>query len=71
MGKSKQIVEITKGNLFEINPKGKYLIIFPKDAQIRQISEALGTFFKPAQVFCLAAQDVNSIKITELIGEED
>lgn len=69
MPKTKEEVRVTieKGNLYEINPKGKYLLILPKDANIQLISSAISEFFKPAQVFVLAANDLTEIKIAELV----
>ncbi len=64
-------VEIVKAKVFEINPKGKYLLIMPVDADLKRIAPALSEFFKPTPVFVLAAQDVNDIKITELIEEAE
>lgn len=52
-----------------IKKNGKYLVILPKDAQIEKISVALAKFFNPTPVFILSANDVNDIKIAELLQE--
>jgi len=52
-----------------IKKDGKYLVILPKDANIKQISQALAKFFAPVPVFCLAVNDVTDVKIAELLNE--
>ena len=61
-------VTLEKANLYEINPNGRYLIVMPKDANLRTISEAISAFFQPAKVFVLAVNDVTEIKIAELVA---
>lgn len=73
MAESKQEIKVSleKANLYEINPQGKYLIVMPKDANLRLISEAISTFFEPAKVFVLAVNDVTEIKIAELVAGKE
>ena len=61
------ILQIKEGSLIEIKPNGKYLLIMPTDAHVKDISIAISQFFDPTPVFVLAANDVNSIKIAELV----
>lgn len=70
MKKKKLEIEIKKANVFELKPEGKYLLILPKDAKVKEISSAIGRFFEPAKVFVLAVNNVTEIKIAELLEEE-
>jgi len=53
-----------------IKKNGKYLVILPKDANIKAIAPALATFFNPTPVFVLAVNDVTDVKIAELLEEK-
>lgn len=66
--KTKIIIEPSKA--FKIDKKGKYLLILPKDAKLKALAPAIGKFFAPAPVFVLAVNDVNDIKIAELLEEK-
>lgn len=60
-------VTFENAKVLKINPKSKYLMIFPVGADLVKIAPALQAFFSPTTLFVLGAQDVNSLKITELI----
>ncbi len=62
-------VEFVFAKPFKFKANGKYLIVMPKDAKLDKIAPAIGRFFEPAKVFVLAVNEVNSIKITELLEE--
>ena len=57
----------SKGTIFELEGKKRYLVILPKNAEIKLLGEELGRFFYPCPVFCLAVNDVDDVKIAELI----
>lgn len=69
MAKSKEKIEvhIIPSKTFEIKPGHKYLMIMPKDAQLNKIAKAISNYFDPVPVFLLAVNDVNEIKIAELL----
>ncbi len=69
MQKEKKILPqgYSKGTIFELEGKKRYLVILPKNAEIKQLGEELGRFFHPCPVFVLAVNDVNDVKIAELI----
>ena len=68
--KTLKMLQLQEGKIFKIESTGRYLVIVPKDAQIKQLASALGTFMKPAKLFVLAVNEVSSIKIAELIEGE-
>ena len=68
--KTLKMLQLQEGKIFKIEPTGKYLVIVPKDAEIKQLANALGTFMKPAKLFVLAVNQVSSIKIAELLENE-
>lgn len=65
--KKLQLAEAVPMKVLEIKENGKYLMILPKDARIKEIAEALQEFYSPTKFFCLAVNDVNDIKIAELV----
>ena len=69
--KTLKMLQLQEGKIFKIESTGRYLIIVPKDAEIKQLASALGTFMKPAKLFVLAVNDVNDIKIAELLENEN
>ena len=64
-------ISVTPTKAFEIKANGKYLLILNEDAQIQRVATAIGKFFKPSQFFVLAVRDVNQVKLTELLLEEE
>ena len=68
--KTLKMLQLQEGKIFKIEPTGRYLIIVPEDAQIKQLASALGAFMEPAKLFVLAVNEVSSIKIAELIEGE-
>ena len=64
------MLQLQEGKIFNIESTGKYLVIVPKDAQIKELAKALGTFMKPAKLFILAVNEVSDIKIAELIEND-
>jgi hypothetical protein len=67
--KIKMIIE--KGKAFKINKHGKYLLVMPRDAKLDKLAPAIAKFFDPVPVFVLAVNDIDDIKLTELIEEVD
>ena len=63
-------VTIEKGTVIPIKEGGKYLLILPKDANIKEISKAIAKFFAPTPVFVLAVNEVTDIKIAQLLSGE-
>lgn len=64
------MLQLQEGKIFKIESTGRYLVIVPEDAEIKQLANALGTFMKPAKLFVLAVNEVSSIKIAEIIEGE-
>lgn len=63
-------ITLQTGKVFKLEPNGKYLVIVSKDAEIKQLSAALGEFMKPAKLFVLAVNQVSDIKIAELLEND-
>ena len=64
------MLQLQEGKIFNIESSGKYLVIVPKDAQIKELANALGKFMKPAKLFVLAVNEVSDIKIAELLEND-
>ena len=72
----KSVGEITQVNVvptkaFEIKPNHKYLMIMPKDAQLNQFANAFKVFAPNSPIFILAVNDINQVKLAELMGENE
>jgi DNA mismatch repair protein MutH len=68
--KMKKLI-IEKGKAFKINKHGKYLLVMPSHANVNALAPAIAKFFDPVPVFVLAVNDVNDVKLTELVEEAD
>lgn len=66
---SDKVISLETGKVFQVKKDHKYLIIFPAHAKLQEVGIALEKFFDPAPVFILGAQDINAIKITEILEE--
>lgn len=64
-----KVISLETGKVFQINPKSKYLIIFPAHAKLQEVAVAIEKYFDPTPVFILGAQDINAIKITEILED--
>ena len=68
--KTLKMLQLQEGKIFKIESTGRYLVIVPKDAEIKQLANALGRFMKPSKLFVLAVDQVSDIKIAELLENE-
>lgn len=74
---SKVIIQLEPAKVLKIEKNGRYLVIFSKKdsgvpGDMTQFNEALKGLFAPeAKVIAVFADDVNSVKIAELIGGEN
>lgn len=68
-GKEKTIIQVAEGKVFEIKPNGKYLLILPQLNVNSDLNAALLKFFGKKQVLAVAVDDVNEVKIAELLEE--
>jgi len=70
MPKPKSQIQIVPAKAFRLKKGSKYLLILPVDAKTSTIAPAIAKFFgDDTPVFVLAAQDVNEIKLAELMKE--
>lgn len=69
--KAKQI-QIVPAKAFQINPNSKYLLIMPETSDLSpEFSAAVQAFFGETKILVLASRDVNKIKLTELLQENE
>ena len=63
-------MKLNKAKVLEIKKDGRYLLIMPKDSQLTKIAPAIEKLFGKSKVLVLAVNDVNEIKIAELLKEK-
>lgn len=62
-------LEIIQARALELKPGHKYLMIMPKDSKVIELQDALKKYLPDVGIFVLAVNDVNDIKLAELIKE--
>lgn len=62
-------VELISGTVFEFKKGHKYLLVMPSSSNIEKLAPALRRFFGDTPVFILTANQVNDVKIAELMEE--
>ena len=70
------MTKLQPAKVLKIKPKGRYLVIFDKadaggEHELTQLNESLKDLFGSAKVLAIFTKDVNSVKIAELIKEEN
>lgn len=64
-------IELVPAKAFQIKKNSKYLLIMPKGyVQGGEVGKAITAFFGSTKVLVLGPENVNEIKIAELLSEE-